>query len=87
MEEKPKKPYSLYLLLCRGNVIYAGITNDMDRRYEQHLNGKGAKFTKSHPPLKVLAHAVVGDKGDALKLEYAVKQLPRSKKVGFVRNL
>jgi putative endonuclease len=87
MEQKTSKPYSLYLLLCRGNVIYAGITNDMERRYGQHTTGKGAKFTKSHPPIKILAQAVIGEKGEALKHEYTVKQLPRAKKASFVNHL
>lgn len=84
---KPERPYSLYLLLCKGNVIYAGITNDMERRYQQHCDGRGAKFTRSRPPVKVLCHAAVGDRSSALKLEYAVKQLPRAKKVSFVNGL
>lgn len=79
--------YSLYLLLCKGNVIYTGITNDVARRYQQHLSGKGAKFTRSHPPEALLCHTQVGSRSSALKLEYAVKQLPRGKKLAFVQGL
>ncbi|WP_371438303.1 GIY-YIG nuclease family protein [Polaromonas sp.] len=80
-------PYSLYLLLCKGGVIYAGITNDVPRRYQQHCDGKGARFTRSRPPQKLLCHSAVGDRSAALKLEYQVKQLPRAKKVAFVQSL
>lgn len=83
----PSLPYSLYLLLCKGGVIYAGITNDMERRYRQHCEGRGAKFTRARPPQRVLCQAVIGSKSDALKMEYQVKQLPRSAKVAFVQNL
>lgn len=84
---QPKVPYSLYLLLCSGNVIYAGITNDLSRRYKQHCDGKGARFTRSHRPLKILCHSEVGDRSAAQKAEYAVKQLPRARKVAFVESL
>lgn len=77
--------WSIYLVLCTGNVIYTGITNNVTRRYQQHCAGKGAKFTRSRPPLRLLCHAVAGDKSAALKLEYAIKQLPRSSKVSFVQ--
>lgn len=79
-----KPPYSLYLLLCKGNVIYTGITNDVARRYQQHCDGRGAKFTRSRPPQKLLCQVEVGDRSSALKLEYAVKQLPRSQKISYV---
>jgi putative endonuclease len=82
-----KPPYSLYLLLCAGNVIYAGITNNLQRRFQQHCDGKGAKFTRSHRPLKILCHSEVGDRSAAQKAEYAVKQLPRARKVAFVEGL
>lgn len=82
-----KPPYSLYLLLCKGNVIYAGITNNVDKRYLAHCSGKGAKFTRSRPPLKLLCQAVVGNRSEAQSAEYAVKQLPRGKKLAFVAGL
>ena len=79
--------YSLYLLLCKGNVIYAGITNDVAKRYLTHCSGKGAKFTRARPPLRLLCHAVIGSRSEAQKAEYAVKRLPRSQKVAFVGKL
>ena len=79
-----KSKWSVYLLLCKGNVIYTGITNDVARRYVQHCAGKGAKFTRSRPPLRLLCHTVAGDRSAALKLEYAIKQMPRNSKVSFV---
>ena len=79
--------WSVYLLLCKGDVIYTGITNNVARRYAQHCAGKGAKFTRSRPPIELLCHAIVGDRSAALKVEYAVKQLPSNKKVNFVKEL
>ena len=76
--------YSLYLLLCKGDAIYTGITNNVPRRIESHFAGKGAKFTKSRPPIRLLAQVEVGTRSDALKLEYEVKQLARGSKIPFV---
>ena len=80
-------PYILYLLACKGDVIYTGITNDFPKRYKKHCEGTGAKFTRSHPPTGILHQVAVGDRSAALKLEYAVKQLPRSRKLSFVKQL
>lgn len=83
----PVPEYQLYLLLCEGGVIYTGITNDFERRYTQHCAGVGAKFTRGHPPTRLVALATIGSRSDALKLEYAVKQLPRNRKIDFVNAL
>ena len=47
--------YYIYLLRCKDNSIYAGITNNLERRLQEHLskNEKCAKYTKSHPVLKL----------------------------------
>lgn len=81
------RPWSVYLLLCKGNVIYTGVTNDVQRRYLQHCACKGAKFTRSRPPLLLLCHALAGDRSTALKAEYAIKQMPKSKKLLFVQSM
>lgn len=83
----PKPEYFLYLLLCKGNVIYTGITTDVARRFTEHCAGKGAKFTRSRPPSKLLCQAKVGDRSNAQKVEYVVKQLPRARKLAYVQSL
>jgi putative endonuclease len=90
VENKSKfreKPYFLYLLLCQGDVIYAGITTDVHRRYQEHCAGKGAKFTVSRPPQKLLCHALIGSRSQAQSAEYTVKQLKKSRKVAYVQSL
>ena len=76
-------PYWLYLLECEGGSYYAGITLDVEARFFLHVTGRGARYTRSHFPLRVLAAARYASKGDALKAEYALKQLPRSQKLEF----
>lgn len=77
------KPYWLYLLECKGGSFYAGIALDVEKRFKSHQAGRGAAYTRANPPLKVLASMVFPSKGDALRAEYAVKQLPKKRKLNF----
>jgi putative endonuclease len=85
--DKPDKPYWLYLLECRDGSFYAGITLDVEARFAKHQAGRGAAYTRSRPPLCVLARMQFKNKSMALKAEYAIKQLPKSKKVAFFSSL
>jgi putative endonuclease len=76
-------PYWLYLLECEGGVYYAGIARDVERRFFQHVFGRGAKFTRARPPLRVLAAREYPSKGDALRAELRLKALPRAGKLAF----
>jgi putative endonuclease len=73
----------LYLLECTGNTIYTGITTDVARRFGQHLAGTGAKYTRSHKPLRILASQRFDSKSEALRAEIAVKRLSASEKRAF----
>ena len=66
--------YFVYMLLCRGGVYYTGLAADVEKRYRQHLSGKGAKFTRSYPPEAIAAVWRCGDKVTAARLEYAIKK-------------
>ena len=70
----PNNGWFVYMLLCRGGRIYTGITPDVRQRYARHRAGKGGAFTRSFPPLRVLAAMPCASRGEALKLEYALKQ-------------
>ena len=78
------KQWCLYLLECANGALYAGITNDLDARIEAHRAGKGAKFTRANPPLRVAATCPFPDRAAASRAEWAVKQLPRGRKVAYV---
>jgi len=79
----PPAPWWLYLLECEGGVYYAGIALDVEQRFFQHVFGRGAKFTRARPPLRVLAARAYASKGDALRAELALKALPRARKLVF----
>jgi putative endonuclease len=69
------KRWFLYLIECRDGNIYTGITVDVAARYAAHANGKGARYTRSHPPRRLLAVLDYADRASASVAEYAVKQL------------
>lgn len=65
----------VYVIECRDGSLYTGIALDVERRYAQHLAGKGARYTRSRPPLRLLARFIYPDRSSALRAEYAIKQL------------
>lgn len=77
--------YYVYVLRCRGNALYTGITPDVCRRMRAHLSGTGAKYTRSHPPEELEALWQTEEKNDAARLEYAVKKrLSRAQKLELI---
>jgi putative endonuclease len=79
-----KSDWCLYLLECVGGVMYAGITNRLAERFAAHQAGKGAKFTRANPPLRILASRPYPNRSEASKAECAIKKLPRSRKLAFL---
>ena len=77
--------YYVYILRCEDNSLYTGITTDLERRFSEHLNSdKGAKYTKSHRPVKIVSAFGVATKSDALKLEHSIKKMKKPRKEQLV---
>ena len=72
--------FYLYMLRCEDGSIYTGTAKDYLKRYEEHLNGKGAKYTKARRPVELVYFETFEHKSEALKREYQIKQLKRSEK-------
>jgi putative endonuclease len=70
----------VYIIECRDGSLYTGIAIDVARRYALHAAGRGARYTRSHPPLRVLASFEHADRSSAAKAEYAIKQLTAAAK-------
>lgn len=71
----------VYLLECRDGSVYTGISTDVERRYAQHAAGKGARYTRARPPLRLLARFAYPDRSSASRAEYAIKRMaPASKR-------
>ena len=71
----------VYMLRCADGSLYTGIATDVERRFEEHKSGRGAKYTRAHPPVAVVYRERFFDKGAALRREAAIKKLPRAKKL------
>ena len=76
--------YTVYLLECVGDTIYTGIATDVTRRFEEHKTGKGASYTQSHKPIKILYTEEYPDRSSALKREAEIKKLSRDAKLLLV---
>ncbi|MFM1911058.1 MAG: hypothetical protein RJB18_449 [Pseudomonadota bacterium] len=76
-------PWFLYLLECKGGSFYAGITNNLEARFQAHIDGRGAKYTRANPPVRIMAHKTYADRSEASKCEAQLKALPRDKKLAF----
>ena len=83
---KAAPPYWLYLLECEDGSYYAGVALDVEQRFFLHVFGRGARYTRAHPPLRVVAASRYDSKSAALSAEYQLKQLPRGDKIGFFSN-
>lgn len=70
----------LYLLECSDGSIYTGITVNVEARYAAHLAGRGARYTRSRPPRRLLASIAYPDRASASKAEYAMKQRSAAQK-------
>jgi putative endonuclease len=74
MPDKPATWY-VYLLECRGGAIYTGIAIDVDARFRAHVSGRGARYTRAHPPVRVIARFPHPDRAAASRAEAAIKRL------------
>lgn len=78
--------WTIYILQCADNTFYTGITNDMDRRFTQHTQGTGAKYTKGRGPLKLLYTEPSASRSEASKREHMIKALSREEKMALINS-
>lgn len=78
----------VYLLDCDGR-LYTGISTDPDRRFREHLQGgaRGARFTRGARRLELRYAVPIGTRGEALSVEYRLKQLPRGRKLAIIQDV
>ncbi|EGQ7966975.1 GIY-YIG nuclease family protein [Vibrio vulnificus] len=81
----PCPDWSVYLIRTRLNALYCGISNNVERRFCMHQQGKGAKALKGKGPLELVWSVPVGSKSMALKLERYIKTLRKHDKERLVK--
>ena len=74
-----------YILKCKDGSLYTGWTNDLEQRVAAHNTGKGAKYTKERRPVELVYFEEFETKEQAMKREYAIKQMARKDKLELVR--
>ena len=79
------KIWTLYILQCRDNSLYAGITTDLEKRVTRHNKGDASKYTRSRTPVKVVYTRNFKGESAARKEEARIKNLPRSEKLKLIK--
>ena len=81
------KKYFTYILLTEQNTLYCGYTDDVEKRFQAHIEGRGAKYTRSHKPIKIVYQKEFETKSDAMKEERRIKKLSRFEKLKLINNI
>ena len=76
----------LYILRCKDDSLYTGITTDVEKRLEAHRTGKGAKYTRGRGPLELVYREECSDHSGALRREMEVKSMSREEKLKLIQN-
>ena len=81
------KGHYVYILLTERNTLYCGYTDNVEKRFQQHLEGKGAKYTKANKPVKIVYQKSFETKNEAMKEEYRIKhKLTRKQKLELIQS-
>lgn len=82
--EKTEDIYYIYILRCEDDSLYTGIAKNYKDRYEKHMAGTGAKYTRSRKPVKIERVWETQGRSAASKTEYFMKKNPRKMKEIFI---
>jgi predicted GIY-YIG superfamily endonuclease len=84
--EAPVGAWFVYLLRCRDDSLYTGITTDLTRRLTQHNRGTASRYTRSRLPVVLVYQEIQASRSLALKRELAIKGLSRNEKNSLVQS-
>jgi putative endonuclease len=82
-----QEPCWLYFIECRSGAIYIGISRDVNARYNLHVSGKGARYTRMNPPRRLIGSKQYGNRTEAARAEISFKQLTADEKRRLVSTL
>ena len=87
MTAENKNPdWFVYIVECNDSTLYTGITNNLEKRIEQHNNAQeGAKYTRARRPVKCVYQEKQENRSEATKREFAIKKLSRSEKIKLIK--
>ena len=73
-----------YIVECSDHTLYTGWTNDLEKRIEAHNTGKGAKYTKTRRPVRLVYFETFATKEEAMSREYHIKRMSRKEKIKLI---
>lgn len=73
-----------YIVECADGSLYTGWTTNLQNRLVDHNNGVGAKYTCGRTPVRLVYFEEYPDQNTARQREYAIKRLPREKKLALI---
>ncbi len=77
--------WTVYIIEASDNSLYTGISTDIERRWQEHMNGKaGAKFFRGRKPKRLVYQQSVKDRSQASQREAEIKKLTRAKKLELI---
>lgn len=79
------KKYYVYMLLIENGAFYCGYTDDLEKRFKAHMEGKGAKYTRANKPLKIVFSKEFETKSEAMKEEMRIKKLSHKEKLTLIK--
>ena len=82
-----EKCYWVYILRCSNQSCYTGYTDNLEKRFQEHLSGKGSKYTRSFKPLSIAqSWEIKGEKARAMRVERHIKKLSKNQKEHLILN-
>ncbi len=82
-----QKNWFVYLIECVDGSLYTGITVDLAARFAAHQDGRGARYMRLHPPLRMLAAEAHPDRSSASKAEYRIKRMAAAEKRTYAETM
>ena len=76
-----------YIVECSDHTLYTGWTNDLEKRITAHNEGKGAKYTKTRRPVRLVYFETFPTKEEAMSREYRIKRLSRREKQQLIAGI
>lgn len=83
---KEIKIYYIYILRCKDNSLYTGITTDIQRRYKEHVEKRGGRYTRAKGVEKIEIYFESKGRVEASKIESYIKKMPKRSKEEMIVN-
>ena len=84
-EDSTEVAWFTYIVRCVDGSLYTGITNDLNRRCEQHNAGTASRYTRSRLPVVLEYQEAQRSRSVATKRELEIKALSRQEKELLIR--